>query len=456
MATLPKILTFTNSSVDILNAIRHDATQNYKDYVPTATADAESIKAIGTIIMDNPQLQNTFLNTLVNRIGRVLVTNKMYSNPLKSFKKGLLEMGETIEEIFVNIAKPYQYDPNGAESTQYKREIPDVRSAFHIRNYQKFYKVTVEEEELRTAFLSWGGITDLIAKIVDSLYTGAEYDEFLVMKYMLAKHILKGQMYPVTIPAVNADNMKPIVAKIKGISNDMEFMKDKYNLAGVKTHTKKNEQYILVNTDFDATMDVEVLASAFNMDKAQFMGNRVLIDSFGSIDNERLAELFADDLTYVALTADELTALDTIPAVIVDKDWFMIFDNMYKFTEKYNGEGLYWNYWYHTWKTFSVSPFANNALFIPATPSVTSVSISPSAVTVEAGNDAHFAATVVTANFAPKTVNWSITGAVSEKTFMDNKGNLHVGADETATTITIKATSVFDATKFGTATVTVA
>jgi hypothetical protein len=453
MPTIPKIVTLTNSSVDILNAIRNDATQNYKDYVPTATADAESIKAIGTIIMDNPQLQNTFLNTLVNRIGRVMVTSKMYSNPLKSFKKGLLEFGETIEEIFVNIAKPYQYDPSGAESTQYKREIPDVKSAFHIRNYQKFYKTTVEEEELRTAFLSWSGITDLIAKVVDSMYSGAEYDEFLVMKYMIAKHILKGQMFPVTIPAVNADNMKAIVAKIKGVSNDMEFMKSKYNIAGVKTHTKKADQYILVNTDFDATMDVEVLASAFNMDKAQFMGNRVLVDSFGSVDNERLALLFADDTTYVALTDAEILALDAIPAVIVDKDWFMIFDNMFKFTEKYNGEGLYWNYWYHTWKTFSVSPFANNTLFIPGTPTVTGVTISPNAVTVSVGNDAHFTASVATTNFAPKTVNWSIT---STKSYIDNKGNLHVGSDETADTITVTATSVFDGTKAGTATVTIA
>jgi hypothetical protein len=362
-------------------------------------------------------------------------------------------MGETIEEIFVNIAKPYQYDPSGAESTQYKREIPDVKSAFHIRNYQKYYKVTVEEEELRTAFLSWNGVTDLIAKIVDSMYTGAEYDEFLVMKYMLAKHILKGQMYPVSIPTVETANMKTIVAKIKAISNDMEFMKDKYNLAGVKTHTKKNEQYILVNTDFDATMDVEVLASAFNMSKAEFMGNRVLVDSFGSLDNERLAVLFADDKTYTEITDDELTALDLIPAVIVDKDWFMIFDNMYKLTEKYNGEGLYWNYWYHTWKTFSVSPFANNALFIPGTPSVTSVTLSPEAVTVAKGNEAHFSATVVTANFAPKTVNWNID---SELSTIDNSGNLHVGATESAVTITVTATSTFDGTKKGTATVTIA
>jgi hypothetical protein len=131
----------------------------------------------------------------------------------------------------------------------------------------------------------------------------------------------------------------------------------------------------------------------------------------------------------------------------------MIFDNMYKLTEKYNGEGLYWNYWYHTWKTFSVSPFANNALFIPGTPSVTSVTLSPEAVTVAKGNEAHFSATVVTANFAPKTVNWNID---SELSTIDNSGNLHVGATESAVTITVTATSTFDGTKKGTATVTIA
>lgn len=404
MPTIPKIVTLTNSSVDVLNAIRNSATQNYKEYVPKATTDAESVREIGAIIMDYPSLQNEFLSSLVNRIGRVLITSKMYTNPFKMFKKGMLEFGETVEEIFVNIAKPFQFDPTGAESTVFKREIPDVKSAFHIMNYQKYYKTTIQNDQLRQAFLSWQGITDLIAKIVDSMYTGAEYDEFQTFKYMVAKHILNGQMYPIEVPAVATANMKEIVADIKGVSNDMEFMKAKYNLAGVKTHSPKNEQYILVNTKFDAIMDVEVLASAFNMDKAQFMGQRVLIDSFGGLDNERLAILFADDTTYVALTDAQLLALDAIPAIILDKDWFMVFDNYQNFTEQYNGDGLYWNYWYHVWKTFSVSPFANNAMFIPATPSVTSITLSPATATVATGQTASFTATVVTANFAPKAV----------------------------------------------------
>ena len=141
MATKPKIVTLTNSSVDVLNAIRNNATINYKNYVPIATPDADSIREIGAIIMDDAQLQNEFLTALVNRIGRVLITSKMYDNPWSMFKKGMLEFGETIEEIFVNIAKPFQFDPAVAESKIFKREIPDVRAAFHIILKENSYAI---------------------------------------------------------------------------------------------------------------------------------------------------------------------------------------------------------------------------------------------------------------------------------------------------------------------------
>lgn len=452
MATKPQVVTLTNSSVDILNVIRENATQNYRDYVPKATADADSIRQIGAVIMDYPNLQNEFLSALVNRIGRVLITSKMYSNPWAMFKKGLLEFGETIEEIFVNIAKPFQFDQAVAESEVFKREIPDVRAAFHIMNYQKFYKATISNDQLRQAFLSWEGITDLIAKIVDAMYTGANYDEFLTMKYLLARHILDGHMYPVEIPTVSTENMKTIVSDIKGISNAMEFLSTEYNLTGVATHTPKVDQYMLVNSKFDAVMDVEVLASAFNMEKAEFLGKRVLVDSFGKLDIARLAVLFKDDPTYIEPTSDELTALDKIPAVIVDKDWFMIFDNYQNFTEQYNGQGLYWNYWYHVWKTFSVSPFANNALFIPGTPSVTSVTVTPATATVTKGQSIQLNATVETVNFAPQSVTWS---SDSDNAIVDASGK--VTLTNTATgTINITAKSTYDQSKTGMCVITVA
>ena len=458
MPTRPTVKTLSGNSVEILNAIRNNATNNYRDYVPLATPNAESIREIGAIIMDYPALQNEFLSALVNRIGRVLVTSRMYSNPLSVFKKGMLDYGETVEEIFVNLAKPFQYDPDTSVTTQYQRVIPDVRSAFHVMNYQKFYKVTISDDQLRQAFLSWDGITDLIARIVDSMYTAANYDEQQVTLYMLAKSILNGRIYPVEISAVSSENMKSITSTLKGISNDMEFMSTIYNPAGVYTHSAKDRQYLLINAMFDATMDVEVLASAFNMSKAEFLRHRVMIPSFQNLDVQRLNPLFAGDPTYTEIDSDELTALTAIPAVLVDRDWFMIFDNLNKFTEKYNGEGLYWNYWYHQWKTFSVSPFANAAMFIPGTPGVTSVTVNPNAATLSEGGSIQLTATVETTNFAPQEVNWTIqsmTGGADGDVTVSASGFVQVSASATATAAVIRATSVYDSTKYGECTITI-
>lgn len=456
MPTRPSVQKLSATSVDILNAIRNNASADYRNYIPQADDSLDSVRSIGNILMNYPALQNEFLNALVNRIGRVLVTSKMYDNPWNMFKRGMLEFGETIEEVFVEIAKPFEYDPETAESEVFKREIPDVRAAFHILNYQKFYKVTVQRDQLRQAFLTWDGVTDLITKIINSMYAGANYDEFLVMKYLVAVNILNGRLKAVQISdPSNVTNMKSVVGAIKSVSNGMEFMTTEYNQAGVHTYTDKRDQYIILTSDFDAVMDVEVLASAFNMDKADFMGRRVLVDSFASLDNDRLALLFKDDKNYVPLTQDELDALATIPAVLVDRDWFMILDNLLEFTDQYNGQGLYWNYWLHVWKTLSVSPFANSAVFVPGVPSVTSVTVSPDTVTAGAGQTVLLTAEVVTANFAQQTVTWSV--AKGAKATVDITGKVVIGVSaKTGDKIVVKATSTFDSTKSATCTITVA
>lgn len=454
MAIKPKQATLNANSVEILNTIRNSATPYYKQMIPQAKANTGSIRQIGNIMMNYEPLQNEFLSALYNRIGRVIITSKMYYNPWSPFKKGLMELGETVEEIFVNIAKAHTFNPETAETNFMKREIPDVRAAFHTMNYQKFYKATISNDQLRQAFLSWQGITDLIAKIVDAMYTAHNYDEFQVMKYMLARNILNGYLYPVTVAQVDKENAPDIVTEIKAISNELVYESTEYNLNGVYTFTEKNDQFIITNARFDAVMDVNVLASAFNMDKVEFMGHRVQIDGFDRIDENRMNELFADDPNagYVALTNEEKAALKAVPAVLIDRDYFMIFDNLYKFTEDYNGEGLYWQYWYHAWKTFSFSPFANAVIFVPGKPGVTSVTVSPAIATVNKGAMLQLNAAVVTEGFAPKSVVWSIDSNTSTIT---QNGLLSVAANESASSITVTATSTFDGTKTKTATITV-
>nr|DAF74992.1 MAG TPA: Head protein [Caudoviricetes sp.] len=454
MAIKPKQTALTANSVEILNAIRSNATPYYQQMIPKAAANTASVRAIGNVMMNYEPLQNEFLSALYNRIGRVLITSKMYYNPWAPFKKGLMELGETVEEVFVNIAKAHTFNPEKAESEFMKREIPDVRAAFHTMNYQKFYKATISNDQLRQAFLSWQGITDLIAKIVDAMYTAHNLDEFQVTKYMLARNILNGMLYGHTVPTVSKENASDIVTEVKAISNELVYDTPNYNIAGVYTFTDKNDQFIITTARFDAIMDVNVLAAAFNMDKAEFMGHRVQIDGFDRIDEKRMAELFADDPNagYVPLTTDEKAALAAVPAIIIDRDYFMIFDNLYKFTEDYNGEGLYWQYWYHAWKTFSTSPFANGVVFVPGVQAVTSVTVSPATATVNKGNMLQLNATVETENFAPTSVVWSVNSEIST---ISATGLLTVPATETVETLTVTATSTFDDTKTGTATITV-
>lgn len=458
MPRKPEVQTLSATSVDILNVIRENASDQYRSAVPTALATTESIRAIGETIMNFPTLQNEFLSQLVNRIGRVIITSKLYENPWAMFKKGILEYGEVIEELFVNIAKPYEYNVEASEDTVFKREIPDVRAAFHVMNYRKVYPTTVQNAELKLAFLSWEGVTDLIGRIIDSLYTGANYDEFLTMKYMIARHILQGDLYPVDVGTGNTrTDLEESIATIKGISNLLEFENTTYNRAGVYNFTKKDDQFLIINAKFEAQFGVKVLAAAFNMEQAEFMGHRVLIDSFGSLDDRRLAELFAEDPTYKALTAAEKEALDSIPAVLVDRDFFMIFDNKYEMTDIFNPKGLYWNYFYHVWKTFSVSPFANAVVMLPAAPTVTAVTVSPTAATLSTvGETLQLTATVTGTNFPSSKVTWSVAANGADYISINENGLVTYNAKpDVSTTVNVTATSVTDPTKTATSVLTV-
>lgn len=451
MPTRPNRVTMNTNVMNILNAIRNNASNEYRDYVPAMT-DTSQLREIGTIIMDYPALQNEFLSALINRIGRVLISTRMYENPWSRFKKGMLDYGETVEEIFTNIAKPYEFEgSHTSPTTQFKKYKPDVRAAFHVMNYRKYYPVTIEQQKLRQAFLSADGVTNLIADIVNSLYTGANYDEFLTMKYILGKTILKGRMYPVEVKPVNAENAKDIITTVKSNSNILTFPSDKYNPAHVFQHTPKEEQMIFINANFDAIADVNVLASAFNMSKAEFEGRRVLIDSFGSLDTNRLAELFDDDPSYVPFTDDEIAALDAIPLAVVGSKFFMIFDNLNEFTEIYNAELLYWNYFYHQWKTFSTSPFENALVYVPVTPEVTSVEVTPATATVSAGSSLALTTTVETVGFAPQTVVYE-----SNKDGVTITEGGVVQIDEGVSgSATITVTSTFDSTKSDTVELTI-
>lgn len=352
--------TLNASTVDIMNVIRDNASLAYQNGVPVVET-VHDVPKVGEVIYGTPAFSNEFINALINRIALVRVKSATFNNPYANLKKGYLAFGETVESIFVGIIKAYDFSQAKAEARELKMYAPDVRSAFHTMNWKVMYPVSISEEELKLAFLSADGVTDLIAKIVDTVYTSEAYDEYLLFKYMIIKSANDGALVP--MPAIDGTDIKNYAKSFRGTSNMFTFMSSRYNASGVKTTTPKDRQVIFMDAQFNAEFDVDVLSAAFHMDKADFMGRLYLIDDFTTFDNERFDIIRANSDGIEEVTQAELDNMTKIKAMLIDEEWFQVYDNKSKFTEKYISSGLRWNYFYHNWKTFSWSPFANAVAF---------------------------------------------------------------------------------------------
>ena len=455
MARKPRKLerNLTGNSVEVLNAIRNGASTDYQDAVPEATNDASVIRQIGNVLLDTPLLFNEFVNGLINRIGKVIFASDQYwENPLGWVNKGVLDFGETVEEIFVDIAKPHQYDPSVAERDWMKREVPDVKAVFHTLNYTKFYKSSIQSADIRKAFTNVSGVDRLIAEIIGSMYKGARYDLYQATRYLIGINIYKGFVTGVRVNApTTVENLENISAVARAIRSELEFPTRKYNLMKVLNETPPERLRFFISTTLDAVMDVKVLANAFNMDKAEFIGKKTILPPWKDLDVERLDELFYGEEFYHSFTAAELAKLDSVVAFIVDEEWFQVYDwYIESHTSPFNGEGLYYNNWYHIQKILSASPFRNAIMLIGDTQSVATVTVNMSEITIPVGAQITPIVSVTTEGFAPQTCTYASSN--TEVATVDATGTITAVAAGSAT-ITVKST--FDTTKTATISVTV-
>lgn len=422
--------------------------------VATEMDALQSIRAFGQFVTSNKGLMNEFLDTLLNRIALVIITSKSYENPWKFLKRGMIEYGDVIEDIFVDICDPYTYDPEKAESEVEKRVIPDVKSALYRVNSEVFYKQTLGERELRKAFMSYNGLYDLLMGIIKTMYTSMEIDERLCMKYILAHRMLTGGMYNYVLdPGATLEDK---ITAVKEVSNLLMTPSTKYNQAGVTNFAFKEDQFVFVTAKFDAQSGVEVLARAFNLDYVKFSGRYIVVDSFSFTENEikRLDVLLKDDPNYISLEEDGLKALAGMEMCVVDRDFFMVWDNLIEFNNRNNEQGLYRNNWLHTWKIYASGHFANAIMFTKAAQTISSVTVTPATATVPSGVESKLilTAAVEGSDFANKAVTWSI--ASGDGATIDQTGTLSISKSASAS-IVVKATSVQDPSKTGTSTITV-
>jgi hypothetical protein len=330
--------------INVLNTILANASTEYQTRVPTATID--NLTEVGKSVMSYTAVQNEFISLLVNKVALTIIHGKIAKNPLAILKKGSIPLGENIEEIFVNPATGKVFDPTGANLLSTVN--PDVKVIYHVQNREGQYKVTIRKPQLIKAFTSFSELEKLLNYIVNSLYSGDNIDEFILMKNLFASAITGGKIKLISTPYFNDTdaNIKSLAKAINTTSLLMTFPSTEFNSyktinptqTAVNTWTPIEEQVIIIRADAITDVNMTYLATQFNMEKADLMAKIVPVDTFGTAFN--------------------------CYAVLCDASFVQVFDNLFDTDYYHNPEGKYDNYYLNHWQTYSLSLFANAVAFV--------------------------------------------------------------------------------------------
>ena len=320
-------------SVDVLNSIRNNASEEYHNRIPEATQ--QNIISVGNALETYGLLYNEFFPALFNKIGKTIIESKLFKNKLARFKSGTILTQQDVEEMFIEMSKAEgSYDKTGPNPLG-RRSGPNVEVAYHRQNRQDYYAITIGDLDVVRVFRSEASLDAFITGLFNSVYSGAEYDEWVAMKELLATY--NGYCNYGVSAITDAESAKDFVKTVRKASQDMTFASTLYNKAGVMTWTPVEKQVLFVNKDVLAEVDVEVLAKAFNMGKTDIQVEIVSMDNFGSMED-----------TY---------------ALLVDEGFFRVWDTLSKMEPQRNAQGLFTNYFYHIHQILSLSPFKNAIRF---------------------------------------------------------------------------------------------
>lgn len=333
-------------SVEVLNSIRANASSEYADRVPVATKN--NIASIGRVLDTYTNIYSEFIDTLLYKIGFTIVQTTLFTNKLAKFKSGRVLTGQDVEDIFVAAFRAAEgaYDSEGGVGTNgvhpfKRREYQEATVKYYRMNRRDKYVITIYKDDVIRAFNSTTALEQFITAQFNSLYTGAEWDEYEHMKKLLSEAISKKHFYSYIVPeigaasatdSVNQSACKAFVRTVKKAIADVSYPSTLYNPAAVKTKSDKSDLVLFINKDIPAHLEVDLYAQIFGPSYAQLGVEIIELDNFG------------DDAsgTY---------------ALMCDKSWFKCFDVKNEMTSLFNPDGLYTNYWLHIWQILAYSLF---------------------------------------------------------------------------------------------------
>lgn len=335
------------NNVQVINLLRTTASEEFNTRIPVQTKT--NIKDTINIIETYPTTKNEFIVQLTNLVGRTIFLSKLYENPLKFFKKGTLEYGKTIEAVFIDLIQGKTFEENfgsgdNEATSLIGTEKPNVEVEYYSENFRNKYKISISNAQLKGALRSERGLSELIQRVLISPLNSAEFDEYLMVKQVLNNVTIKDT----TITDYNTitdrkEKASILTETIKTYVNKFRFMSNEFNHQGVNTFSRPEELVVLVTPETKAMIDVNLLSSAFNMDKAEIEGRLVMIDSFTKQDS---------DSGVVSVDPDTL-------AIVCDYDLIQ-FHETENATESFrNPDTLTTNTFFHRWGIMSGSGFVN-------------------------------------------------------------------------------------------------
>lgn len=313
-------------------------------------------------LLEYPDTLGVEFMNLATRIGRVIAHRNILTNKLAPFKMENMALGYTMEEYFVECAKEHKYDQADAENTLFKRELPDIKTAFYIVNRKSYYPATITDDDMRKYFVSWDGVNSLIARIVDSMYNGDNKDDYNYMKSALVTHYENGLMKIVNTSAVtDTETAKELARKITEYVSYLTEPTNEYNAMAFTKQNDYEDIYVILNGKSNSYLNIDWLAQTFQLEFAEFKAHVLVLPTLPS------------------------TTQGTIEALVVDSEIYRVFDQKYSVGVAYNAKGLYWNYFLHHWEGIATSRYANAIAFVSGTveEKVTAIYSNPQVVQVK-------------------------------------------------------------------------
>jgi hypothetical protein len=337
--------------------------------------DDTDISLLSSPILNNPEVQNEFISSLINRIVYTQFETKFFRNPLRVLEGDRIPLGSAGQEIYVNPAKGRKFNGDDFAGILSKYEA-DVKVQYMNLNMDLQYPVSIQRQTLKKAFVSWGDLETFIEQLSNSLYNGAYIDQYKFTKYVMAGAYKDNKAIIETVSGVSDEaTAKAFVTRARELFLNFQTPSNEYNawskMGGygrpITTWTNPEDIVFIISNKLRSYLDVNILAESFNIDRSILLGNIISVDNF---------DMYNDD-------GEKIFDGSKIVGMIADKSWFRIKEQDMFLDTAYNPNNRTYQYYLNVIKMYNFSLFANGVIFATEEPTVDTTALAFEPNTVE-------------------------------------------------------------------------